>query len=92
MQAFCFELGKVEVPDIRTRMVGMLAHVDETLAQRVAQGLGLRRADEARQATEYECAGGRDVKHSTAETGQETHRTFAGLEYGEHTERQHQDT
>src|SRR5262245_40387003 len=41
VQAFCFELGKVEVPDIRTRMVGILAHVDGTLAQRVAQGLGI---------------------------------------------------
>jgi catalase len=29
------------VPDVRTRMVAMLAHVDETLAQRVATGLGL---------------------------------------------------
>jgi catalase len=41
VQAFCFELGKVEAPDIRKRMVGMLAHVDDTLARRVAQGLGL---------------------------------------------------
>jgi len=41
VQAFCFELGKVTVPDIRTRLVGILAHVDETLAQRVAQGLGI---------------------------------------------------
>jgi catalase len=41
LQALCFELGKVEVPDIRTRMVGMLAHVDGTLAQHVAQGLGV---------------------------------------------------
>ena len=41
VQAFCFELGKVEVPDIRTRMVGMLAHIDDTLASHVAQGLGL---------------------------------------------------
>jgi catalase len=41
VQAFCFELGKVEVPDIRKRMVGMLAHVDDTLANRVAEGLGL---------------------------------------------------
>jgi catalase len=41
VQAFCFELGKVEVPDIRKRMVGLLAHVDDTLADRVAQGLGL---------------------------------------------------
>jgi catalase len=42
VQALCFELGKVEVPDIRTRMVGLLAHVDDMLASRVAQGLGLR--------------------------------------------------
>ena len=41
MQALRFELGKVEVPAIRERMVGMLAHVDETLANRVAEGLGL---------------------------------------------------
>ena len=41
VQAFCFELGKVTVPDIRTRLVGILVHVDGTLAQRVAQGLGI---------------------------------------------------
>jgi catalase len=41
VQAFRFELGKVEAPHIRTRMVGMLAQVDRTLASRVAQGLGL---------------------------------------------------
>jgi catalase len=41
VQAFQFELGKVEVLSIRERMLGMLAHVDGTLASRVAQGLGL---------------------------------------------------
>jgi catalase len=41
VQALRFELGKVEVPDIRERMVGMLAQIDATLASRVAQGLGL---------------------------------------------------
>jgi catalase len=41
VQAFCFELGKVTVPGIRTRLVGILTHVDETLAQRVAHGLGI---------------------------------------------------
>jgi catalase len=41
VQALRFELGKVEVPAIRERMVGMLAQVDETLAHRVAEGLGL---------------------------------------------------
>jgi catalase len=41
VDALRFELGKVEVPAIRERMIGVLAHVDETLARRVAQGLGL---------------------------------------------------
>ena len=41
VQALRFELGKVEVAEIRTRMVAMLAQVDSTLADRVAIGLGL---------------------------------------------------
>ena len=41
MQALRFELGKVEIPAIRERMVGLLAHVDKKLASLVAQGLGL---------------------------------------------------
>ena len=41
VQAFQFELGKVDVAAIRERMVGMLQHVDRDLADRVAQGLGL---------------------------------------------------
>ncbi len=39
--AFRFELGKVERPQIRERMVGNLAHVDQALASQVAEGLGL---------------------------------------------------
>ena len=42
VNALRFELGKVEVSAIRERMVGVLAHVDKTLAGRVAQGLGLK--------------------------------------------------
>ncbi|MGZ8394115.1 MAG: catalase [Nitrospira sp.] len=41
VQALRFELGKVEVPAIRERMLGMLAQVDTTLASLVAQGLGV---------------------------------------------------
>ena len=41
VQALRFELGKVEVPAIRERMVGCLAQVDKTLAGLVAQGLGI---------------------------------------------------
>ena len=41
VQALRFELGKVEVPAIRERMVGLLTQIDKTLAGLVAQGLGL---------------------------------------------------
>ena len=41
VQAFRFELGKLDRPAIRERMVVMLAQVDRGLAARVAEGLGL---------------------------------------------------
>jgi len=40
--AFVFELSKVETPAVRERMVGQLANVDSEIAQRVANGLGLK--------------------------------------------------
>lgn len=43
--AFRFELSKVEVPDIRQRMVDNLAHVDARLAARVAAPLGINAPD-----------------------------------------------
>jgi len=43
--AFRFELSKVEVPDIRQRMVDNLAHVDAKLAARVAAPLGIAAPD-----------------------------------------------
>ena len=39
--AFRFELGKVEVAAVRERMVSVLTQVDQALAQRVADGLGM---------------------------------------------------
>jgi len=41
VDAFTFELGKVEVPGVVGRMVARLALIDEELAQRVCFGLGL---------------------------------------------------
>jgi catalase len=41
VQAFQFELGKLDVAAVRERMVGMLAQVDRDLARRVGHGLGL---------------------------------------------------
>lgn len=42
VDAFTFELGKVETVAIRRRMLGHLQIVDESLAARVADGLGMR--------------------------------------------------
>ena len=39
--AFVFELSKVETPAIRARMVSHLLNVDEALAKKVADGLGM---------------------------------------------------
>ncbi len=39
--ALVFELSKVEHPHIRANVVGHLRHIDESLAQRVATGLGM---------------------------------------------------
>ncbi len=41
VNALRFELGKLTIPAIRERMVGLLTQVDATLAARVAEGLGL---------------------------------------------------
>jgi catalase len=43
--AFRFELSKVDVPEIRQRMVDNLAHVDLKLATRVAAPLGIKPPD-----------------------------------------------
>ena len=41
IKALRFELGKVETPAIRERMVYILSQIDGTLATRVAEGLGI---------------------------------------------------
>ncbi len=40
--ALTFELSKVERPEIRVRMVSHLLNIDETLAKKVGDGLGLK--------------------------------------------------
>ncbi len=42
VSAFIFELSKVDTKAVRTRMLGLLANVDPTIAQRVANGLGAK--------------------------------------------------
>jgi catalase len=41
VDALQFELGKVETPAIRERMVGLLTKINTTLASKVAEGLGI---------------------------------------------------
>jgi len=41
VDALRFELGKLETPEIRERMVGLLAKVSAVLAKKVAEGLGI---------------------------------------------------
>ncbi len=41
VSAFIFELSKVDTKAVRERMVGQLANVDQTIADRVAAGLGM---------------------------------------------------
>jgi catalase len=41
VRALRFELGKVETPPIRERMLALIAQVDKNLANQVAEGLGL---------------------------------------------------
>jgi len=48
--ALVFELSKVERPDIRARMVSHLRNIDEDLAAKVAEGLGLPDLPEPAQA------------------------------------------
>jgi len=48
VEAFQFELGKVERPQIRERVLQNLAHVDGELAAKVAAGLGLPAPADAR--------------------------------------------
>lgn len=42
IKALRFELGKVETVAIRTRMLGLLSQIDNSLADKVAKGLGLK--------------------------------------------------
>ena len=41
VNGYTFELGKVSIQEVRDRMVGNLRHVDEDLAMRVSQGIGM---------------------------------------------------
>ena len=48
VNAFVFELSKVEQPGIRARMVANLRNVDEDFARRIADGLGLAELPDGR--------------------------------------------
>jgi len=62
VRALRFELGKVETPPIRERMLFLLAQVDRNLANRVAQGLGLTVPDKLEKPMNMSVPGGADPK------------------------------
>ena len=45
LEAFHFELGKVQIKEIRQRMVYMIANIDMDLARKVAEGIGVDNYD-----------------------------------------------
>jgi catalase len=52
VSAFAFELGKVETPAIRKRMLGHLAIIDKTLCGGVSKALGVTEMDQIKPALE----------------------------------------
>ena len=72
-------------------MVGILAQVDDTLAGRVAHGLGINVPAKLDSHLNQSIPADGDVKQLSTETGQNLLETFTSLEYGEHRQGQHQD-
>jgi catalase len=66
VDAFRFELGKVETAAIRQRMVDNLGQVDADLARRVAEGIGAQPADAKRAAARAPVKPGKSVAASPA--------------------------
>ena len=54
LDAFHFELGKVEVKAVRQRMVYMMANVDEQLAYEIAKGIGVEPPDDKQKIKEVQ--------------------------------------
>ncbi len=94
INALRFELGKVEVPAIRERMLYMLSQVDRSLAEQVAAELGIDVPIEDRWPAEQEPAGRCEPERLSAAPRQ-TDAAIAGAEHGQHAERagaEYQDT
>ena len=78
--ALVFELSRVERPDIRRRVVSHLLNIDETLAQAVADGLGLTALPTPAQAARPTR---QDLPPSDALSIQKTNRgTLQGRKFG----------
>jgi len=66
VDAFRFELGKVETPEIRQRQVDQLSRVDSELARRVAEGIGASVPGKEVQAAKGAVKQGKSVAESKA--------------------------
>ncbi|SLN65735.1 Catalase C [Roseivivax jejudonensis] len=79
VDALVFELSKVDVPEIRNRVMAHLRHIDEELTESVARGLGMAVPDKATPAREPITDLPRSPALSILENGPES---FAGRRLG----------
>lgn len=79
VDALRFELGKVEREEIRKRMVGILTQVDEVLAKRVADGLGLEVPSEPSKPINHGVPANADREKYESKTGKSSLKSSAAL-------------
>ncbi len=84
VQALRFELGKVEAPPIRERMVGMLAQVDAAWPTQVAEGLGIAVPAKAGRAAEPQRARRRRPEGVSAAAVPSRRSTRRRAQHGRH--------
>ena len=87
VQALRFELGKVEVPAIRERMVGLLAQVDKTLLGSWHKDLGLTVPAKVDGPLNMSVPADGNVKQFQPQRLAPLNGTLARLEHGEHRSR-----
>lgn len=79
VDALKFELGKVEIVDIRKRMIGILTQVDTGLAKKVADGLGLEVPAEPEKPINHGVPADADPAKYESKTGKSSLKTSAAL-------------
>ena len=69
IKALRFELGKVETMEIRERMLGLLSNIDGSLAEKVAEGLGMSVPSKPQKPINHGVGADADMKKQESKTG-----------------------